>query len=363
VVHRDIKPHNILLDERSGAMLTDFGFARLVGTSSLTQSLSGGIVGTPAYIAPEIWEGVDATQTTDVYALACVAYEMLSGETLFSGKTPMVVMRAHDRGAQLPEEWPIDIPPDIGGIMERALSRSPDERYPNVPQFLGALEDLQTAAVEQRIAARVDQLLDRMRDALDVGKFEEAVTAGKELLELQSDHEAGARLLGEAQSRLSKKQELVARLEQRKTSLEAEQEELLTEKADLTEQIAELEAQVRKLVAERAELEAQLRELDQIRSRSERDKAQKRQRLRSLEKRFSELEQHTEHFNKVSKSLESGDLEQAEQMIRQLLTSHAHTESLDSAEELEEPDESSKKVDTDQKEKRQQRPYYLRAAN
>jgi serine/threonine-protein kinase len=141
VVHRDIKPHNILLDKRSGAMLTDFGFARLVGTSSLTQSISGGIVGTPAYIAPEIWEGVDATPATDVYALACVTYEMLSGETLFGGKTPMAVMRAHDRGAQLPEEWPIDVPSDIGDIMARALSRRPDERYLNVSQFLGALED------------------------------------------------------------------------------------------------------------------------------------------------------------------------------------------------------------------------------
>ena len=66
IEHRDLKPGNILLDPANGAVLTDFGFARLVGESSLSVSLSGGLVGTPAYIAPEIWEGQDATAQTDI---------------------------------------------------------------------------------------------------------------------------------------------------------------------------------------------------------------------------------------------------------------------------------------------------------
>ncbi|MCU0923757.1 MAG: serine/threonine protein kinase, partial [Burkholderiaceae bacterium] len=65
VLHRDLKPANVLLDPRNGAVLTDFGFARLVADNSLSISLSGGIVGTPAYIAPEVWEGREAGPAAD----------------------------------------------------------------------------------------------------------------------------------------------------------------------------------------------------------------------------------------------------------------------------------------------------------
>lgn len=101
VVHRDLKPSNILLDEDGGVLLTDFGFARLMGDSSVSLSLSGGIIGTPAYIAPEVWELDAANAPADIYALGCIVYELLTGEVLFAGKTPMQVMRAHDRGPQL----------------------------------------------------------------------------------------------------------------------------------------------------------------------------------------------------------------------------------------------------------------------
>ena len=317
VVHRDIKPHNILLDERSGPMLSDFGFARLVGTSTLTQSLSGGIVGTPAYIAPEIWEGVKATPATDVYALACVVYEMLTGEVLFGGETPMVVMRAHDRGAQLPEEWPIDVPPDVGRVLARALARQPDERYATVPEFLGALEELQTAAVAERIAAEVARLAGQMRQALDAGQFEAAVAAGERLLELEPDHSEGARLLGEAHAKLAKQRELAKRLEGEQTSLEEEQRELAAEKAKLAERRAELEAEEERLAAERAEVEHRLEELRETLADCEKDKGDIRDQLQALEKRMEELDQQTERLSQATTLLEEGKLEQLERLFAQ----------------------------------------------
>jgi serine/threonine protein kinase len=98
VLHRDLKPANVLLDRRTGAVLTDFGFARLVADHSLSVSMSGasgGIVGTPAYIAPEIWEGETPAVQTDVYALGCILYEVVTGQMLFTGHSAPAVMRAH----------------------------------------------------------------------------------------------------------------------------------------------------------------------------------------------------------------------------------------------------------------------------
>jgi len=167
IVHRDLKPDNILLDERSGAVLSDFGFARLVGTSTLTASLSGGIIGTPAYIAPELWEGEPASSATDQYALGCVLYEMLVGQTLFSGETPIAVMHAHDRGARLPEAWPPDVALGIGEVLARALARDPAGRFPSISAFLDALNALEIAQQPSslaQVAAEVERWQCRLAD-------------------------------------------------------------------------------------------------------------------------------------------------------------------------------------------------------
>ncbi len=96
LVHRDVKPGNILFEADGAARLADFGFAKaLVGTSSMSLSASGGMIGTPQYIAPEIWRGKPATPATDVYSLACVFYEMLTGQALFEGESPPEVMTRH----------------------------------------------------------------------------------------------------------------------------------------------------------------------------------------------------------------------------------------------------------------------------
>ncbi len=146
VIHRDLKPANVLLDEKHGLLLTDFGFARLMGDSSVSLSLSGGILGTPAYIAPEVWELDAAEPPTDVYALGCIFYELLAGEVLFAGKTPMQAVRAHDRGAQFPEIWPEQVPEGIAAVLGKALARDPSARYPNASALWHALNDLETEA-------------------------------------------------------------------------------------------------------------------------------------------------------------------------------------------------------------------------
>jgi serine/threonine-protein kinase len=163
VVHRDLKPANILVDRARGPVLTDFGFARLMGESSASLSASGGILGTPAYIAPEIWELDAATTATDVYALGCIAYEMVTGEVLFAGQTPMQAMRAHDRGPRYPQTWPEGVPAGFEAVLDKALARDPAARYPGAGAFWQAVQELEAKARATREAADQQQLVGHRR--------------------------------------------------------------------------------------------------------------------------------------------------------------------------------------------------------
>jgi serine/threonine-protein kinase len=161
VIHRDLKPANILLDKQRGPLLSDFGFSRLIGLNSASLTLSGGIVGTAAYIAPEVWENEAATAAADLYALGCIAYEVLTGRVLFDGDTPMQIMRAHDRGAQFSAEALSHLPAGLSTVLQRALHREPSARYPSAAAFLHALQsvdqqtqDGQTAVEQANLAAQ-----------------------------------------------------------------------------------------------------------------------------------------------------------------------------------------------------------------
>ena len=143
VLHRDLKPGNVLLDAERGPMLSDFGFAKLVGESSRSVTVSGDVVGTPNYIAPEAWEGQEATPQTDIYALGCILYEMVTGEKLFQAETPPAVMMAHFKPLDLPSIWPEGVPPGIGDVLAKALARDPAYRYASVAEMRQALDALQ----------------------------------------------------------------------------------------------------------------------------------------------------------------------------------------------------------------------------
>jgi serine/threonine protein kinase len=165
VVHRDLKPSNVLLDADAGPLLTDFGFARLMGDSSVSLSLSGGILGTPAYIAPEVWELDAAELQADIYALGCIAYEMLTGEVLFAGKTPMQTMRAHDQGPRFPETWPEGAPSGIEDVLSQALARDPKTRYASGNALWNALHSLEA---QSEMTQKPTTQPDEDRDAQNV---------------------------------------------------------------------------------------------------------------------------------------------------------------------------------------------------
>ena len=107
IIHRDLKPGNILFDEMGEARVSDLGFAKLLHSdSSASLTMSGGVVGTPAYMAPEIWKGLPATPAVDVYSSACIFVEMLTGKPLFDGDSTPVIMLKHFQPVSLPENLP-----------------------------------------------------------------------------------------------------------------------------------------------------------------------------------------------------------------------------------------------------------------
>ena len=139
IIHRDLKPGNILLDENGRARIGDLGFARVISdASSISMTASGTLVGTPAYMAPELWRNKPASVQTDIYSLGCILYEMLTGEVLFEGTSPAEVMTMHViDGPQfrhgLPAAW--------RELLNKCLSRDYQDRYSSVQQFLEILKD------------------------------------------------------------------------------------------------------------------------------------------------------------------------------------------------------------------------------
>jgi serine/threonine-protein kinase len=127
IVHRDVKPGNLLVRSDGTLVLTDFGIARSDAASRLTDA--GMVLGTASYCAPEQAEGAPVTPAVDVYALGVVAYECLAGQRPFDGDSPVTIALKHIREA--PPPLPERIPPAIRALVERALSKDPARRFPS----------------------------------------------------------------------------------------------------------------------------------------------------------------------------------------------------------------------------------------
>ncbi len=135
IVHRDVKPGNILFDAEDRPLLTDFGIARLGDATELTRTDTA--LGTAAYLAPEVADGADHSPATDLYGLAVTAYEALRGELPFRGATPLAVLRAADRGEH--ERLDPTVHGAVADVIERAMSRRPEDRHPHCAAFAAAL--------------------------------------------------------------------------------------------------------------------------------------------------------------------------------------------------------------------------------
>jgi eukaryotic-like serine/threonine-protein kinase len=150
IVHRDVKPSNVLLDKNHRALLIDFGIALAMGEERRTRT--GQIVGTPAYMSPEqITKPKSIDHRSDVYSVGCVFYEMLSGRPPFVkgldgvGDTDFAIQHAHvtKRPLNLRSRVP-NIPPEVDDLVMAALEKDPEKRIPGCQEFLRLLEQLGT---------------------------------------------------------------------------------------------------------------------------------------------------------------------------------------------------------------------------
>ncbi len=143
VVHRDIKPQNIVINSQDVVKITDFGLARSRETVTLTQS--NVFMGTAYYIPPEQAEsGRSADTRSDLYSVAAVLFEMLTGRPPFEGETAVDIVIKH-MNEKVPSVCHLrsDLPPELDQFMQKAMSKSPDERYLTPKEFIAAIEQIQ----------------------------------------------------------------------------------------------------------------------------------------------------------------------------------------------------------------------------
>jgi len=131
ILHRDIKPENILISGDGEVKLTDFGIARRLQASTVL-TRTGGLVGTPGYVAPELVEGKQGDERSDIYSLGATLYFLLTGSHPYAGEHPMMVL-FYRRAEQVPPAVDIapDVPQPLSDIAARMLAKSPAERYPS----------------------------------------------------------------------------------------------------------------------------------------------------------------------------------------------------------------------------------------
>ncbi len=155
MIHRDVKPANLMLDEDGRVVLTDFGIAKIVTGAHITAS--GGMIGTPAYMAPEQGLGQAGDERSDIYSLGVILYQLVTGRLPYDATTPLAIILKHvNEPLPLPRQFVPDLPADLEAIIWRALEKDPDARFQTAHEFAAALDALDLSGQLRLAAASAD---------------------------------------------------------------------------------------------------------------------------------------------------------------------------------------------------------------
>ncbi|MCK4645320.1 MAG: protein kinase [Candidatus Aminicenantes bacterium] len=142
VVHRDLKPQNIMIDKEGNARIMDFGIARSVKGKGITGA--GMMIGTPEYMSPEQVEGKDVDQRSDIYSLGVNLYEMVTGRVPFEGDTPFTIgMKHKSETPKDPKELNAQIPEDLNRVILRCMEKDKENRYQSAGELRSELENIE----------------------------------------------------------------------------------------------------------------------------------------------------------------------------------------------------------------------------
>jgi serine/threonine protein kinase len=142
IIHRDIKPHNILVTADGHAKVTDFGIARAVSSATVTHT--GDIVGSVHYLSPEQAKGMQSNEQSDIYSLGIVLYELLTGKVPYDGETPITIALKHLQEQPVsPSKINPRVDQEFEAVIMRAIAKSPEQRYTSAIELLTDLNHLQ----------------------------------------------------------------------------------------------------------------------------------------------------------------------------------------------------------------------------
>ena len=143
LIHRDVKPHNVMLTADGTAKITDFGIAKAINSSTIADTMSGGIMGSVHYFSPEQARGGYVDEKSDIYSLGIVMYEMLTGRVPFDGDNPVNIALMHINGEMVPPSKLVSgIPPALERIVLKATDKYQSNRFASVDELIQALDNL-----------------------------------------------------------------------------------------------------------------------------------------------------------------------------------------------------------------------------